>query len=67
MIKFSPKHAATLVLGRGAVEDEESPNSWEDDTSSESSDSHDSSNNSSPYVEESFEAMLLQEEDIATS
>ena len=40
-----------------AVEDEESPNSCEDDTSSESNDSDHSSNDSSTYVEESFEVI----------
>ena len=41
-----------------------SPNSCEDDTSSESSDSDDSSNDSSTYVEESFEVMFVPEEEI---
>jgi len=36
-------HAHRNLSARNAVEDEESPNSWEDDTSSESSDSDDSS------------------------
>ena len=49
---------------RDAVEDEESPNSCEDDTSSEASDSADSSNDSSTYVEESFEVMFVPEEEI---
>lgn len=40
---------------------EESPNSCEDDASSESCDSDDSSNDSSTYVEESFEAMFVPE------
>ena len=40
-------HASGNVSARDAVEDEESPNSYEDDTSSESSDSDDSSNDSS--------------------
>ena len=43
---------------------EGSPNSCEDDTSSESSDSDDSSNGSSAYVEESFEVMFVPEEEI---
>ena len=37
------------LSARDAVEDEESPNSREDDTSSEFSDSDDSSNDSSTY------------------
>ena len=41
-------HARGNLSARDAVEDEESPNSWEDDTSSESSDSDESST----YVEE---------------
>ena len=48
------------LSARDAVEDEESPNSCQDDTSSESSDSDDSST----YVEESFEVMLVPEEEI---
>ena len=59
MIEFSPTHAGTLVP-ETAVEDEESPNSCEDDTSSECSDSDDSST----YVEESFELMFVPEEEI---
>ena len=38
------------LSARDAVEDEESPNWCEDDTSSESSDSDDSSNDSLTYV-----------------
>ena len=57
-------HARGNLSTRDAVEDEESPNSCEDDTSSESSDSDDSSNDSSTYVEESFEVMLVPEEEI---
>ena len=38
-------HACGNLRARDAVEDEESPNSCEDDTSSESSDSYDSSKN----------------------
>ena len=59
LVEFSPTHAGT-----GAVEDEESPNSCEDDTSSESSDSDDSSNDSSTYVEEPFEVMFVPEEEL---
>ena len=44
-------HARGNLSARDAVEDEESPNSCEDDTSSEFSDSDDSSNDSSTYVE----------------
>ena len=51
-------------IARDAVEDEESPNSWEEDTSSEFSDSDDSSNDSQTYVEESFEVMFVPEEEI---
>ena len=40
-------HARGNLSARDAVEDEESPNSCEDDASSESSDSHDSSNDCS--------------------
>ena len=43
-------HARGNLSARDAVEDEESPNSCEDDTSSEFSDSDDSSNYSSTYV-----------------
>ena len=50
MIEFSPTHA-----GEEDVEDEESPNSCEEDASSEFSDSDDSST----YVEESFEVMFF--------
>ena len=57
-------HARRNLSARDAVEDKESPNSCEDDTSSESSDSDDSSNDSSTYVEESFEVMLVPEEEI---
>ena len=52
------------LSARDAVKDEESPNLCEDDTSSESSDSDDSSNDSLTYVEESFEVMFVQEEEI---
>ena len=61
--EFSPTHAGKLSA-KDAVEDEESPNLCEDDTSSESSDSDDSSNDSSTYVEESFEVMFVPEEEI---
>ena len=47
-MEFSPTHAGTLVP-ETAGEDEESPNSWEDDTSSDSSDSGDSPNDSSNF------------------
>ena len=59
-------HARGNLSARDAVEDEESPNSCEDDTSSESSDSDDSSSSNDPstYVEESFEVMLVPEEEI---
>ena len=57
-------HASGNLSARVAVEDEESPNSYEDDTSSESSDSDDSCNDSSIYVEESFEVMFVPEEEI---
>ena len=57
-------HARGNLSTRDAVEDEESPNSREDDTSSEFSDSDDSSNDSSTYVEKSFEVMLVPEEEI---
>ena len=53
-------HAHGNINARDAVEDEESPNSCEDDTSSEFSDSDDSST----YVEESFEVMFVPEEEI---
>ena len=43
-------HARGNLSARDAVEDEESPNSCQDDTSS--------------YVEESFEVMLVPEEEI---
>ena len=43
-------HARGNLSARDAVEDEESPNSCDDDTSSESSDSNDSSNDSSTRV-----------------
>ena len=42
--------ASGNLSARHAVEDEESPISYEDDTSSESSDSDDSSNDPSSYV-----------------
>ena len=48
LMEFSPTHAGTLVP-ETAGEDEESPNSWEDDTSSDSSDSGDSPNDSSNF------------------
>ena len=57
-------HARGNLSARDAVEDEESPNSFEDSTSSEFSDSDDSSNDSSTYVEESFEVMFVPEEEI---
>ena len=50
-------HERGNLTTRDVVEDEESPNSCEDDTSSESSDSDDSSN-------ESFEVMFVPEEEI---
>ena len=53
-------HACGNPSARDAVEDEESPNSREDDTSSESSDPDDSSN----YSFESFEVMFVPEEEI---
>ena len=53
-------HARGNLSARDAVEDEESPNSCEDDTPSHSSDCDDSST----YVEESFEVMLVPEEEI---
>ena len=54
-------HTRGNLSARDAVEDEESPNSCEDDTSSEFIDSDDSSNDSSTYVEESFEVMFVPE------
>ena len=57
-------HSRGNLSARDAVEDEESPNSCEDDTSLESSDSDDSSNDSSTYVEGSFEVMFVPEEEI---
>ena len=57
-------HASGNLSARDAVEDEESPNSYEDDTNSESSDSDDPFNDSSIYVEESFEVMFVPEEEI---
>ena len=61
-------HARGNLSARDAVEDEESPNSCQDDASSEFSDSddssNDSSNDSSTYVEESFEVMFAPEEEI---
>ena len=57
-------HARGNLSARDAVEDEQSPNSCKDDTSSEFSDSDDSSNDSSTYVEESFEVMFVPEEEI---
>ena len=56
-------HASGNLGARAALEDEESPNSFEDDTSSECSDSDDSSNDSS-YVEELFKVMFLPEEEM---
>ena len=53
-------YARGNLSARDAVEDKESPNSCEDDTSLESSDSDDSST----YVEESFEVMFVPEEEI---
>ena len=53
-------HARGNLSARDAVEDEESPNSCEDDTSSEFSDSDDSST----CVEESFEVMFVPEDEI---
>ena len=60
-------HARGTLSARDAVEDEESPNSWEDDTNpsdsydssddSESSDSDDSLRDSSRYAEESFQVI----------
>ena len=63
LIEFSPTHAGTFGA-RDAVEDEESPNSWEDDTILEFSDSDDYSNDSSTCVQESFEVMFVLEEEI---
>ena len=60
LIEFSITHACGNLSARDAVEDEESPNTCEDDTSSESSDSDDSST----YVEESFEVMFVPEEEM---
>ena len=60
MIEFSITHACGNLSARDAIEDEESPNTCEDDPSSESSDSDDSST----YVEESFEVMFVPEEEI---
>ena len=57
-------HARGNLSARDVVEDEESPNSCEDDTSSETSDSDDSSNDFSTYVEESFEVMFVRREEI---
>ena len=57
-------HARGNLSARDVVEDEESPNSCEDDTSSETSDSDDSSNDFSTYVEESFEVMFVPREEI---
>ena len=57
-------HAGGNLNARDAAEHEESPNSCEDDTSSESSDSDDSSNDCSTCVEESFEVMFEPEEEI---
>ena len=53
-------HACGNLSARDAVEDEESPNSRQDDTSSESSDS----DHSLTYVEESFEVMFVPEKEI---
>ena len=57
-------HARGKLSARDAVEDEESPNSCEDDTSSEFSESDDSSNDSSTYVEELFEVIFVPGEEI---
>ena len=57
-------HARGNLSARDAVEQEESPTSCEEDTSSESSDSDESPNDSSTYVEESFELMFVPEEEI---
>ena len=57
-------HARGNLSARDVVEDEESPNSCEDGTSSETSDSDDSSNDFSTYVEESFEVMFVPREEI---
>ena len=57
-------HARGNLSARDAVEDEESPNSCEDDTSSEANDSDDSSNDSLTTVEESFEVMFVPEKEI---
>ena len=57
-------HARGKLSTRDAVEDEESPNSCEDDTSSEFSKSDDSSNDSSTYVEALFEVMFVPGEEI---
>ena len=64
--EFLSSHPRTRgnLGARDAVEDEESPNSCEDDTSSESSDSDDSSNDFSTYGEESFEVIFVPEEGI---
>ena len=68
-------HTRGNLSARDALEDEESPNSYEDDTNSsdsydssddsESSDSDDSaSNDSSKYVEEPFQVMFVPEEEV---
>ena len=57
-------HARGNLSARDAVEYEESPNSCEDDTSSESSDFDDFSNDSSTCVEEAFEVMFVPKEEI---
>ena len=57
-------HSRGNLSARDAVEDEESPNSCEDHTSSETSDSDDSSNDFSTYVEESFKVMFVPREEI---
>ena len=54
LIDWFLTHARGNLSARDAVEDEESPNSCQDDTSSESSDSDDSS----------FEVMFVPEEEI---
>ena len=56
-------HARGNLSARDAVEHKESPNSCEDDTSSESI-NFDSSKDSSTFVEESFEVMFVKEEEI---
>ena len=57
-------HSGGNLNARDTIKDEESPNSFEDDTCLESSDSGDSSNDSTTYVEESFKVMFVPEEEI---